>query len=153
METLIATVRSHPVLRHLNDAQVEFMAACAREARYESGAFLLREGGEAREWFLMISGRVVLEIHVPGRGSVQVETLHGGDILGWSWLFPPYRWHLDARAVESVRALVFDASAVRSRMESDYEFGYALARPMLWQLYQRLERVRMQRLDLYRREG
>lgn len=152
MESVEQVLREHQVLRGLDEEQLQQLIACGRIVHYEPGTYLLREGEAANALFLLHRGRVALEIHVPGKGPTQVESLHGGDILGWSWLFPPYRWHLDARAVERVSALVLDAACLRSRMEANHDLGYLLSKELLFHLYQRLERVRMQRLDLYRSE-
>lgn len=143
-------LREHAFLRELDDEQVRFLVSCARNARFDNGAFLFREGEEANALFLIRQGRVALEVNVPGRGPTQVESLREGDVLGWSWLFPPYRWQLDARAVEPVLTLVLDARCVREKMESNHDLGYALAKPLLAHMHQRLERVRMQRLDVFR---
>lgn len=80
---------------------------------------------------------------------VQVENLGGGDILGLSWLFPDAHWALDARAVEPVEAFVLEAGCVRERMGEDPALGYALTAWLVEQLYLRLMRVRLQRLDVY----
>jgi len=87
---------------------------------------------------------------VPGQGTVLVESLREGDILGLSWFFAPYRWHLDARVVEPMRACVLDAPALRRAMDEEAALGYALSKRLLQALYVRLERVRLQRLDVYR---
>jgi CRP-like cAMP-binding protein len=99
---------------------------------------------------LLRSGRVVLEQNVPGRGPTWVESLKAGDILGLSWLFPPYRWHLDARAVEPVDVFALDAASLRGPNAEHPTLDPALATRLLRQLYDRLERVRLQRLDVYK---
>jgi CRP-like cAMP-binding protein len=81
---------------------------------------------------------------------VQLETLGPGEILGWSWLFPPYRWHFDARASEPTRAVALDGTCLRAKCEADHDLGYALVKRFLYQLHQRLERSRLQLLDVYR---
>lgn len=152
METLERILREHRLLQGLPEEHLRFMAGCARNVCYQPGEYLNREGDESTAMYLLRGGRVALEVHVPGRGVVQVDSLGEGDMVGWSWLVPPYRWELDARAVEPVRALVFDCPCLREKMEADPGLGYALAKRFLREMYQRLERVRMQRLDVYRAE-
>jgi CRP-like cAMP-binding protein len=113
---------------------------------------LLKEGDPVEKFFLIRHGRVSLEVDVPGRGPFQMESLEPGDVLGWSWLFAPHRSHLDARVVEPVVAIVFDGRCLREKMERDHDLGYGLAKLLLHQIYQRLNRVRLQRLDVYRAE-
>ncbi|XXT21307.1 cyclic nucleotide-binding domain-containing protein [Sorangium sp. So ce429] len=151
-EELVPVLGAHPFLVELPAAHLERLAEGARVLSFPEGAFLLREGGEADTLYLLTHGRVVLEIHRPGRDPVQVESLSGGDILGLHWLFPPRRWVLDARAATPVRAVGLDAAHVRACSDADPALGYAVSQRLLRQLYARLERVRLQRLDVYRAE-
>jgi CRP/FNR family transcriptional regulator, cyclic AMP receptor protein len=152
METLEPLLREHGFLRGLGDEEIRFLVSCVKNLRFKTGAFLLREGGPADSFFLLRSGKVSLESDLPGRGPIQMERLGEGDVLGISWLLPPYRWQLDARALEPVTALVFDAACLRDKLESDHHLGYALTTRILRDLAQRLERVRLQRLDVYKAE-
>jgi CRP/FNR family cyclic AMP-dependent transcriptional regulator len=149
MESLERLLKEHAFLRDLDDEQLRFMVGCARNLRFDAGAFLLREGGEADQLLLVRRGRVALEVHAPDRGAVQMESLGDGDIVGLSWLAPPFRWQLDARAVEPTVALAFDARCLRAKMDAEPRFGYALATRLLAAVVQRLARVRLQRLDVY----
>jgi CRP/FNR family cyclic AMP-dependent transcriptional regulator len=153
METLERVLREHPFLHGLDERHVEFLTACARNVRFDVGAFLHREGDDGNVIYLLRRGRVALEVHVPGKGILQVDSLGEGEVLGWSWLFPPHRWQLDARAVEPVLALALDGACVREKMDADHDFGYALAKRLLYQIYQRLGRVRLQRLDVYKTDA
>lgn len=139
----------HPFLQGLAPAHRERLLAGARRVQFAAGAFVFHLNGAAENLYLVERGRVVLEVHEPGRGQTRVEEVGAGDLLGLSWLFPPYRWHLDARAAEAVEATVIPAPPVRTAMESDAELGRALAMRVLAKTYQRLERVRLQRLDVY----
>lgn len=143
-------LKHHPFARGLSDRQLATLLACGREQHFPEGALLLREGDDAGAVFLLLRGRVVLEQHVPGKGGLQLETLAAGDLLGVSWLFPGSHWLLDARTAEATDALVLDGRCVLTLMDSDAGLGLALSRYIIHQLYQRLERVRLQRLDVYR---
>ncbi len=149
MENLERLLREHDFLRELSAEQASFLVSCARNVRFAAGEFLLREGSEGSTFYLLRRGRVALEIFVPGHGPMQMESLGGGDVLGLSWFIPPYREPLDARAVEPVVALAFDARCLRDKLDADHDLGFALARRLFEQAYHRLERVRLQRLDLY----
>ncbi len=150
METIAKSLATHPFFEGLAEAGLVPFASCAREVTVRAGGYVFREGGEADSLYLLGSGRVNLEIVVPPRGPLAIETLEGGDILGLSWLFPPYRWHLDARAVEDVSAVALDARCLRTRLDENPERGYLVLKKLVGQLYERLERVRLQRLDVYR---
>ena len=143
----------HPFLADLAEPHRRFLDGCGHKVRFAAGEFLFREGAPADRLLLLLSGRVALELVVPGRGPVQMESLGPGDLVGLSWLFPPERWQLDARAVEPVDAVAFDGACLRAKMDADHDLGYALARHLLAQVYERLQRVRLQRLDLYRAEA
>jgi len=145
-------LKGHPFARGLSEAQVRELASCARLQRFPGGHVVFRGGEEANALYLILTGRVVLEEHVPGKGGIQLESLTGGDLLGLSWLFPDGQWVLDARTAEPTRALALDARCVHARMDGDPVLGLAVARHLIHQLYQRLERVRLQRLDVYRGE-
>ena len=145
-------LEGHPFARGLTEAQVRELASCARVLRFSGDHVVFRENEEADTLYLILKGRVVLEEHVPGKGDVQLESLTGGDLLGLSWLFPGGRWILDARATEPAEVLALDARCLHSRMDEDAALGLAVARKIIKQLYQRLERVRLQRLDVYRGE-
>lgn len=146
-------LEAHPFMAGLDAPTTAFLAGCARRERFRPGAFLLREGTPADRVYLLHAGQVSLEVHTTSRGTLQLETLGAGDVLGLSWLLDSARSHLDARAVEPVSAFVFDAACLRARMDEDHDVGYALARRLLALAVKRLERVRLQRLDLYRVEA
>ncbi len=152
MEDLSRLLRDHPFVRGLDEQKIEFLAACASNVRFGAGEYLVREGGEADASFLVRTGRAVLEIDVPGRGPAQIQTVEEGEVLGWSWLFPPYRWRFDARAVTPVRAFRIDGTCLRAKCEADHDLGYEVVKRLLYQVHRRLERTRFQLLDIYRAE-
>jgi CRP-like cAMP-binding protein len=149
MEDVVKDLAELPFVRTLTAAQLQWLAGCASARSFRAGQFILREGGEADSLFLLRRGRVSLEVNVPGQGAEQVESLRDGDIAGLSWLFPPYRWQLDARALEPVQSVALDARRLRAKMDEDPDLAWALGRELLFETYQRLGRVRLQRLDLY----
>ncbi len=150
METLERLLREHPFLKTMEDRHLEFMTGCAANVRFAAGQFLFKEGDPADAAYLVREGRVALEIHAPGRGSTLIATIEGGQVFGWSWLFPPYRWHFEARAVEPVRAITFKGDCLRSKCEADHDLGYELLKRLLQEIDRNLERIHLQLLDVYR---
>lgn len=150
MDDLTRLLEAHPFLEGLAASQVAALVGCAKNLRFEAGAYLLREGDEARTVYLLREGRVSLDVHLPGKSPLRVETVGAGDVLGLSWMSPPARVHLDARALDTVIALELDGACLRAKMEADPVLGYAIAKRLLALTHQRLERVRLQRLDVYR---
>lgn len=139
------------VFSDLTDAQKDMVAECASLMVFQEGAFIYREGQPAQHFYLIRHGRVALEVHVPGRAPIIVDTLGEGDPLGWSWLIPPYRTHFDARALALTRVMGFDAEALRQKMEEHPDFGYALHKRMVPVIASRLAAARRQLIDIYGR--
>ena len=138
-----------PVFAGLAPAHLETIAGCASIAHFEKDGLIFREGGDADTFYVLRGGSVAIETHVPGRGPARLLTLHEDDVLGWSWLFPPYRWHFDARALEHVRTLAFDGECLRGKSVADHELGYELMRRFAEVMVTRLQATRMQLLDVY----
>jgi CRP/FNR family transcriptional regulator, cyclic AMP receptor protein len=146
---IASEVASHPLLADLPGETVNRVAGCARNVAFKPGELLLVEGEAADTLYLVRRGRVTLEVEAPGRGRIIIETLGPGSMVGWSWLFPPYRWHFDARALEPVGAIAVDAACLREKADSDPAFGYALVRRMSSVILERLQTTRLRLLDLY----
>ncbi len=121
-----AALADHPFLKDFAEAHVAALARCASDRIFAAGDFICRAGGSAEEFYLLTEGRVALEVHLLRQAGERLATLHAGEVLGWSWILPPRRWHLDARAVEPVRAIALDARGVRRECERDRELGYLL---------------------------
>jgi CRP-like cAMP-binding protein len=150
MESLEKVLREHPFLAQLTEEHVRVLVGCARNVRFSAGEFLLREGEDESTFYLLREGTVALESHLPGKPAATLETLGPGDVLGVSWMFPGARSHVDARARESVLAFALDGACLRTKTGSDDKLGNALARRLLEVTYRRLERLRLQNLDVYR---
>jgi CRP-like cAMP-binding protein len=145
----IEFLRTHPFSRVLSEPQCERLFRCGTLLSFQPGAFVFREGEPADRLFLVRSGQIALEQHVAGRGNIQMETLRAGDVLGFSWLFEAELWTLDARAVEASELFALDGACVQAQMQADPALGLVIATQLAYQLYQRLQRVRLQRLDVY----
>ncbi|HXF06185.1 MAG TPA: cyclic nucleotide-binding domain-containing protein [Blastocatellia bacterium] len=149
METLERILAEHPFFAGLDARHIQLIVGCAANVRFDAGQFIFREGEEANEFYVIRHGKVALEIFVPGRGPVTIQTLGEGEILGWSWLIPPYHWHFNARAVELTRAIALDGRCLRVKCEDDHDLGYELLKRFAHIVEQRLQATRLQLLDVY----
>ena len=152
-EDIAALVASHPLLAGLPGDMASLVSGCARNVAVKPGEFLLVEGEPANTLYLLRRGRVSLEASAPGRLPLVIETLEPGAGLGWSWLFPPYRWQFDARATEPVGAIAVDAACLRSKAEADPVFGYELIKRFASVMMTRLDAAQLRLLDLYGRKA
>jgi CRP/FNR family transcriptional regulator, cyclic AMP receptor protein len=139
----------HPIFAGMPPDYCELIGGCAKNVRFDSGAYLFREGEPADEFFLVRHGRIALEIVAPGRGPLRFSTVNSGEIAGESWLIPPYRWLYDARALELTRALSIDARCLRDKAEENHDFGYEMMKRFMTMLVQRLHAAQLQMLDVY----
>ncbi|MEZ4445460.1 MAG: cyclic nucleotide-binding domain-containing protein [Polyangiaceae bacterium] len=150
IETLARSLQQQKLLGELSESHVAFLAGCTKNARFEEGSFLFREGDDADAVYILRKGKVSLEIYDPTRGTIVVETLGPGEVLGWSTIFPPHQWDLDGRAAKDTLAFSIDGHCLRRKLDGDHDFGYAFTRLMLREVHRRLERTRLQTLDVFR---
>jgi len=153
---------TEPVVQHIADELTEHrffaslpadltkrLADCANNVVVQQGERLITEGGVADTFYAIRSGRVAVGVRPPAGALAIVETLHSGDLLGWSWLVPPHRWRFDAVAIEPVRAIQLHAACVRTYLTEHPEAGYAVATGIASVMAERLESARLRLLDLY----
>lgn len=153
MDTLEPILRRHALFAGLADAHVRLLAGCARNHRFQADQYLFRADQPADEFFLVREGKVALEVHDPGRESATFATLGEDEIVGVSWLVPPYRWMFDARALQPTLAIGIDAACLRAKCEADHDLGYALMQCFLPAFVKRLHATRMQMFDVYGKPG
>jgi CRP-like cAMP-binding protein len=153
IEGLDRVLREHPFFEGMNDAYRELVAGCAANEVFHAGDYVYREGDPADKFYLIRHGRVALEVHVPGKTPIIVETLKSDDLMGWSWLVPPYRANFDARAQELTRLVSLDAACLRGKMETDSALGYELHKRFAPVVAARLAAARRQLIDLYGHPG
>jgi CRP/FNR family transcriptional regulator, cyclic AMP receptor protein len=139
----------HPFFKDMADLYRTLIAGCGKNVTFDAGQFLAKTDDPANEFFAIRHGRVSIELHSPERGPLILQTVEAGDILGWSWLFPPYRWTFDLRALEQVRAISFDGECLRGKCERDPAMGYDFMKRFAQVFMQRLQAARLQLLDLY----
>ena len=118
-------VADHPFLRGLNSKHLDALAECAMRVHYSAGDLIFREGDPANRFYLLIKGKVSLESETDEK-RVIIQTISGGDVLGWSWLFPPYYTHFDARVLESTDAMFFYGTRLREMCDADHSLGYEM---------------------------
>ena len=150
METLEPILAQHPFLKELEPHHLKILVGCASNVRFNAGQILFHEGEEANQFYMIRQGRVAIEILAPELGPITVQTVGEGDVLGWSWLIPPYRWRFGARAVELTRAIALDGKCLRQKSEEDHDLGYELLKRFSGIIVERLEATRLQLLDVYK---
>jgi CRP/FNR family cyclic AMP-dependent transcriptional regulator len=149
LETLEEMIVNHPFWAGLNLHHFDLLKKCATFQRFDVGQSIFQEGGNADHFYLIQKGRVTLDAFVPGRGAVTVQTVGGGDALGWSWLFPPHQWHFSAHSSDPTEAIVFGAKLLRDEAEQNHDFGYELTKRVSKMLLQRLQETRLLLVDFY----
>jgi CRP-like cAMP-binding protein len=150
METLEHILTEHPFFQGLEPLHLQLLVGCAANQVFKPGEAIIRRGEEANEFYLIRHGKVAVELRTPNRGALTVQTLGEGEVLGWSWLLPPYRWHFDARAMEQVRAIALDGKCLRLKCEEDHHLGYELLKRFAHILTKRFDATLLQLLDVYR---
>jgi CRP-like cAMP-binding protein len=148
-EDLTGLLRLHPFVMDLADEHMQTLIGCATNAVFEEGAYLIHEGQVAEKFYLIRNGRVALEMDASERGPLRVQTLGPGEVLGWSWLISPYRWHFSGCAVTDVRAIALDGKCLRTKCENDNRFGYEMLKRLAQVVGSRLEATQRQLLDVY----
>jgi len=149
MTTIDDSLSAHPFFTDLDPDLRRRLAACTQPVSFPAEAAILREGGAADRMFALTSGRVAVGVQTPGRGLQVIETLQRGDILGWSWLFAPYRWTFDAVAVKPVTALEVRIACIRAVLDADPVAAASLYRNVGGVMAERLHSARLRLLDIF----
>ena len=149
VEGLGKLLAEHPFFEGMDEDDRTLISGCGMNEVFEAGRYIFREGEAADRFYLLRSGAVAVEVHVPGRDPVVLETLSDGDIFGWSWMVPPFEWSYDVRAVQLTRVVSLDAKCLRGKMENDHGLGYALFKRFIPIMAARMAATRLQLIDLY----
>jgi len=147
METLEPILSQHSFFKGLASKYIDFIIGCTTHVVFKEGDVILREGESADKFYLIRSGKVAIYMSEPR--EIIIQTIHEGDILGWSWLIPPYRYRFSAKAVENTRALALDGKCLREKCEKNSDLGYELLKRLVNVFTARLEATRLQLLDVY----
>jgi CRP/FNR family transcriptional regulator, cyclic AMP receptor protein len=143
-----SVLAAQPFLRGMPPAQLRELAALCEHVTVPAGKRLFEEGSTADQFWIINAGHVTLDASVPGQGRVIIETLGRNDVIGLSWMHPPYHWRFGAVATQPTQAFAFDARAVRAACDADPVLGYEVSRRFSAVLVRRLQATRARLLDL-----
>jgi CRP/FNR family cyclic AMP-dependent transcriptional regulator len=147
MGTLEPILKQHAFFKDLPQAYFDFILGCTSNVVFKSGEIILKEGEAADKFYLIRTGKVGIYISQPR--EITIQTIQEGDILGWSWLTPPYHYRFSAKAIEDVRALALDGKCLREKCEKNSDLGYELLKRLVSVFTERLEATRLQLLNIY----
>jgi len=153
MRTIEEYLPDHPFFEGLDAQTLALVAGCATNVSVAAGQYLCREGDPADRFFVVRRGRVAIEVHGPASGTLVLDTADEGDVVGWSWLVPPYRSTFDARAAEATGVVAFDGACLRGKCEQDPRLGYELMQRVSKVMNGRLVAAQVRLLDLYGARG
>jgi CRP/FNR family cyclic AMP-dependent transcriptional regulator len=149
VDNLTAMLRQHPFLAGMAENHMAVILGCASNVRFPEGSHLITEGQIANKFYLVRTGRIALETDVNARGPLRISTVGPGEVLGWSWLISPFRWHFSGLAVADVMAIALDGDCLRMKCEKDHDFGFEMLRRLSQVMERRLEATRLQLMDVY----
>lgn len=149
MQTIPEYLAEHPFFSELDTAALATISGCATNVHIRQNQLLLHEGDPADTFFAVRRGRVAIELRGATGRAVVLDSVHEGEIVGWSWLIPPNRWKFDARATTEVSAVAFDGACLRGKCEDDPALGYQLLGRVAQVMDRRLQSARVRLLDMY----
>lgn len=150
-DELEAHVAAHPFLAGLAPSHIRLLADCAMQSEFKPDQIVFRKGETANRFYLIESGRVALESSA-GDKVIIIDEIGAGDLLGWSWIFPPYIWHFDARAIEPTRAIFLYGTILREYCEKDPALGYELFKRMSEVMTRRLQKARAKLIEAMKKD-
>ncbi len=149
MESMQEILKEQPFFKDFASQHLKKIADRASQVKFTPGKYIFKSGEEANQFFLIQKGLVSLELYAPKRGPVSIGTIGAGDVLGWSWLYPPHRWHFDAKVGEETSAISIDGHFLRETIESDHDLGFLLMKRIAQIVESRLQATRMKLLEVY----
>jgi CRP/FNR family transcriptional regulator, cyclic AMP receptor protein len=152
IQPITTRVTLHPFLAGMKHRELALLTDCAMVVQFKKGQVIFREGDIANRFYLIESGKVILESSGTMGDPVVIDAIGAGDLLGWSWMFPPYVWHFTARAVEPVTAIFFYGTILRDYCERDHSLGYELFKRMGAVMIKRLQAARVKMLAVHSQE-
>lgn len=148
-QDLVPALTTHPFVTSFGPKLVERLAECAERLHFPAGEFLFRQGDDAEYLFLVRYGSVAIELATPAGPAVTIQSVIAGEVVGWSWIVPPYTHQFDARAMELTRVIALEGASLRRALQEDHELGYVFLREFVRVIADRLAGVRLQLVDLY----
>lgn len=149
MKTIADILKKHSFFEGLSQEHLEFIAGCGKNVVFKEGEFIANPGDPANEFYLIREGHVALTIALPARKPFLFQTLGPNDIVGLSWLIPPYRWTVSAQAVASTRAIALNGVCLRKKCEDDPRLGFNLMKHLIKIMVIREDAYRLHLLDVY----
>jgi len=149
MENLERIIAECPFFAGLDHAYLNLVVGCASNVRFEAGAYVFREGTPADTFYLIREGKVAVEMFAPHHKPMVVATCGDGEILGWSWLLPPYVWKFNGHALHATRAIALDGKCLRAKCEENHDLGYEILKRLVQIIENRLDEARFQLADVY----
>jgi CRP/FNR family transcriptional regulator, cyclic AMP receptor protein len=150
MQRLKSALLKNPLFKGLSKGHLQNILGSASEVQFDPGSLIFREGEVADNFYIILHGKVSLEaLMAPEREPIIIQNLGDNDVLGWSWLFPPHRWHFDARATAPTKAIAINGKLLRKKCEEDHDLGFELMKRFANIIEERLRSVRLQNPDMY----
>ena len=150
---IVAALKDHSIFSALDPEELEFLAGAATTEHMEPGHVVFRLGERARYFYLILSGEIAIEIPAIEGPTLFLQHLKPGQVLGWSWLIPPYQWSFMARTEQPAEVIRFDGAVVLERCESDPSFGYHLLRAFSAMMSERLGHARRRIMEEWQAKG
>jgi CRP-like cAMP-binding protein len=147
MESLERTLAQHPFLAGLDPRHLRRLTGLASQKSFDAHQMLFYEGHPANEFYLVGRGKVGIETALLGCEGILIQSQSPGDVVGWSWLLPPYEWHYSARAQEPTEVIALDGKALRALCEQDHDLGYEIMKRFALVIVQRLVATRARMLQ------
>lgn len=149
MKEIPELLKEHPFFEGLKQKHLALVSGCSKNVHFKPGEIVFRRGEPADRFYVIREGKVAVEIHSPDQQELVIQTIGRGEILGFSWLFPPYQWTFDARVIQTVRATAVEGECLRKKCEEDYELGYRFTMKFAQIAVKRLHATQIQLLDVY----
>jgi len=150
METIEPILAAHPFFQGLKAPHLRELAACAHRINFKAGEFLCRAEEEATRFYLILQGRVSVEIFSARRGPVTLQTMGEGVVLGWlGFQEKPFHWHWDARAVALTRVLTLEVGCIKAKCEADHDLGYEIMKRFVHSLAKSFRERSLQLTDMF----
>ncbi len=149
MKELKGLLAQHDLFNELPEEDLVIIAGCGINEIYEEEDKIARGGEPADRFYLVREGKVMVEVYDPRSGAFPIQSLGPGEVTGWSWLFPPYRWMFDVRALEKTRVIALDGKCLREKCERNHSMGYRLMKVFAQMMTKRIRATRLQLLDVY----
>lgn len=149
MKNINDIIKEHPFFKGFTADEINFISSCGQNKIFQQNEIIAKENAPANEFFLIRHGKVAICAIMPNRENKIIQTISEGEVIGWSWLFPPHRWMFEIIAIEPTRTLALNGKCLREKLDQTPELGYKLMKEFAQLLIARLNATRLQLLDVY----